>query len=246
VVIQIWVFLWTLNSHTLGISLYVVLLGNDFFPDLWKSVTSGGIYVPHGGIYFVFLVTLIGFFIIRNSYRLAQLGKANDKSHQVATSLSMAAIVLPLGYISILAFAHFIYPYIPYNKGGGDYTECPSVSLTFNAMTATNNLFSIPFELSSTNVSNRLIMLDENGSFVFLAVRTNAGGPVSWRAEFLDQLPADVEGVGAAQAGSDQNGDQFGGTQCHRAVFNEPLAGSFACGLVFETVGVNVRTERSR
>jgi hypothetical protein len=56
------------------------------------------------------------------------------------------------------------------------------------------------------------------------------------RAEFLNQLPADVEGVGAAQAGSDQNGDQFGGTQCHRAVFNEPLAGSFACGLVFEPV----------
>jgi hypothetical protein len=40
--------------------------------------------------------------------------------------------------------------------------------------------------------------------------------------------------VCAAQSGSHQNGDQFGGTQCLRPALNEPFAGSFSGGLVFE------------
>jgi hypothetical protein len=182
VVLQIWVFIWTVKRDTLGISLWDVLLGKNYFPLLLKHIHDRDF--PHGGIYFAFLIILIGFFIIRNSYRLKQMERAGDKGHPIATSISMAAVVVPLGYISILAFAHYIYPYIPYEKGGGDYTKCPLVHLTFNTSTVSAAEFSIalPPEILSKNTSNCLIILDENSSFVFLADRTDAGGPANWQS----------------------------------------------------------------
>jgi hypothetical protein len=107
----------------------------------------------------------------------------------------MVAIVFPLSYISIIASANTIYSYIPYEKGGGDYTECSSVHLTFNtnAMTSTGLSIAIPQELVALNKSNCLIMLDENSGFVILAATNGAaGGPEKWRERISRPLVYEV------------------------------------------------------
>jgi hypothetical protein len=206
VILQIWVFIWTIRRDTLEVSLWDILFGKDYFPELWKRISSvniselwkclssfnisefwkniPGVNFPKGGIYFIFFIILISFFVLRNSYRVKQIGQINDKAFQRVASISMATIVVPLSYISILSFAHNIYPYVPYEKGGGDYTGCHPVLLTFNtnATTQTGLSIVIPNELMNQNKSNCLIMLDENSSFVFLAATNDAAGsPADWR-----------------------------------------------------------------
>jgi hypothetical protein len=182
VICQCWLFIWTVKKKTLEISLWDVLLGNGYFADLRSAILGRQDWgFPHGAIYFVLLITLIGFFIIRNSYRIKQI---QDKVHRKAMFVSIAVITIPLFYISIIAFALTVYPYIPYEKGGGDYTKESPVYITFNTNAITRSGISIvlPQNLLNENVSNQLILLDENDSFVYVAGTNNKdGGPASWR-----------------------------------------------------------------
>ena len=184
VVMQIWVFIWTIKHETLEVSLLEVLFGKNYISDFWTHISNGDF--PHGGIYFVFFIILISFFVIRNIYRLKQIEKSKDKSYKLVATISVATIVSPLAYISILSFAHNIYSYVPYEKGGGDYSRCHPVQITFNtnAVTQSGLPIVIPPELISLNGSNCLIRLDENSSFVFLAATNDvAGSPEHWRYE---------------------------------------------------------------
>ena len=181
VISQIWVFVWTVKPSTLEMSLSDVLFGNDYIAHFGEHVSNGDF--PKGAVYFVFFILLISFFILRNSYRVKQIGRINDKAHQVAASVSVATIVIPLSYISILAFAHNIYPFIPYEKGGGDYSKGKTVSITFNtnATTTTGLPITVPTNVMIMNASNYLLMLDENSSYYFFANTNDAHGPANWR-----------------------------------------------------------------
>jgi hypothetical protein len=186
VIVQIWVFGWTVRRDALDLSLWDVFLGNDYFREFWREFWKNfglEIRFPHGGIYFCFFILLISFFIMRNAYRLNQIRAAKDKAQQTATLISLVAVTVPLFYLAILAFAANVYPYIPYEKGGGNYANCPPVHIEFNinATTPSGYAISIPADLVTKSVSNYLVVLDENSSSVFLAsTNSRAGGPMNW------------------------------------------------------------------
>lgn len=194
-IFQIWIFIWTIDGDNLGASLREILFGKNYFhelgeqvaiPALWRHISAferPPIPFPHGGIYFIFIILLIGMFIIRHAYRLKQIGSINDTSHQVAASISVAALVVPLAYISILTFAYTVYPYIPYEKGGGDFSGSPAVHFTFNAdiNTKTNLPVDFPLQDLSAKSLSCLIVLDENASFIYVAATNDCGGPLNWR-----------------------------------------------------------------
>jgi hypothetical protein len=178
---QCWLFIWSIKTTTLELSLGDVLMGRGYFENLHNAIHGGhGSVFPHGAIYFVFLIALIGFFIMRNAYRFKQI---EDRTHRKGMFLSVAVIIIPLFYISMLSFALTVYPYIPYEKGGADYTKERPVSITFdtNAITPTGILITLPQKLLTEDTSNVLILLDENDNTIFLADRTEGGGPEEWR-----------------------------------------------------------------
>jgi len=181
---QMLAFILTIQSDTLELSLSDVLFGDAYFWNVLKQLIHFHYPdLPRGAIYFVFFVILICFLILRNSYRVKQIEQIHDKAHQLAASISVIVIVVPLAYIAILTFAHNVYPYIPFEKGGGDYSRTRTVSITFNAnaTTATGLPILDLKELLDCNGSNLLIMLDENSSFYFFANTNYAHGPANWR-----------------------------------------------------------------
>jgi hypothetical protein len=186
---QCWVFIWTIRPDVLGVSLTDVLLGRDYFASITKFNSqrpwsfcgwANDLPFPQGGIYFVFMITLVAILVGRGIYRYGQI---TDKAYKKTMVSSTALIALPLLYISILSFAHTVYPYIPYEKGGGDYTENPPVYFNFNLNGATRSGIpgGVPSEVVSNNGLSNLIVLDLNSSSVFVANTNDAGGPGSWR-----------------------------------------------------------------
>jgi hypothetical protein len=187
---QFWFFLRVIIKENLGVSLREVFVGKDWplfasFRDLvrailpWvfsgKNLTEEQIHklFPVGGFIFIFSIVLLVFFAVRHFYRAKQLQEAN-----LRTMISAFCLLGVLFYFAILSFARHIYPYIPAVKGGGDYTWSHPVKLTFD----TNFVSSIPQPVMQGVESNRLILLDANSSFVFLAATNDAGGPEKWRS----------------------------------------------------------------
>ncbi|HUJ08525.1 MAG TPA: hypothetical protein VL171_00725 [Verrucomicrobiae bacterium] len=172
---QCWVFIWTVRGDVLGVSLWEILFGKDRGPKEMVRTMN----LPEGGVYFVFFMLLIFFFGFRMRYRSNQI---KDKSHYVQTIIGTGCILVTLFYLSLLSFSRWIYPYIPVAKGGGDYSECRPVRLTFNSNTTAEGEFLVPPEIQSKNSSNCLIVLDDNSSIVFLVDTNDAGGPSDWRS----------------------------------------------------------------
>jgi hypothetical protein len=165
---QCWVFARTIMR--LGADLWEIIFGKNWH--WWKIYQK----FPGGGIYFVFFMVLIFFFGFRNLYRFK---RATDESHKRQLIISTVCVLGMLFYFSVLSFSHFIYPYIPAVKGGGDYSLSSPVQLMF----ATNYTNSIPQAVMDGNRSNQLIVLDENINFVFLADTNDpdTNGPAGWR-----------------------------------------------------------------
>lgn len=184
VIWQFWTFLWTIRPEVLKVSLYEILFGADYLSEMKKGFTSGDVLFPHRGIYFVFLVMLISFFVMRHLYRLKQIMR--DDAYEDAgwaAHVSVSLIVVALFYISILAFAHTIYPYIPFEKGGGDYSRKPLAFLSFNTKAISEGRFhfNIPEDILRYNASNSLMVLEENDRFVFVAHVTSTNDMLMWR-----------------------------------------------------------------
>lgn len=166
VIFQWWVFFWTLRPSTLEVSLWEVFLDQGGF--------------PRGAIYFVFFMLLIFFFGYRMVYRAGQI---ENTSHRLHTIISTFALLLALVYISLLNYARFVYPYIPAEKGGGDYTESHRVHITFATDSETHGaeVSGVPAAVQSSNATNSLIILEENTASIFLADCNDAGSPTNWR-----------------------------------------------------------------
>ena len=196
---QCWVFARTITPCFLNANLREIFVGKkwhlfsfigEIFKQLWyhlwhwsKSNQGSNVNFPRGGIYFVFFILLIFAIFIRNVYRFRQI--QTDKTRQTHLIISTLCILGILFYLSILSFAHVVYPFIPAAKGGGDYTESLPVHIVFssNSELYGNVASTIPPEIKTNLDAHRMIMLDENNSFVFLA-KTNdpdTNGPAGWR-----------------------------------------------------------------
>lgn len=105
--------------------------------------------------------------------------KAIKKAIYCVSLLTLAILY----YYSILTFAIFIYPYIPAEKGGGDYHY--SRDIIVNKVSQDINL---P-ELYSNIHYCRLKIIDSSDEYIYVAIEADCNGPIEWRKMDKDKLP---------------------------------------------------------
>lgn len=119
---------------------------------------------------------------------------------QIAIRLFVPVTVLYL--VSVLSFAHLIYPFIPVDKAGGDYastspvrlllrdqsSECSSQALLtlMGSLQNSTNSSLVKSQISGLRSASALdspvfYVLEENAQFLYLAPSSSAGGPKCWR-----------------------------------------------------------------
>jgi hypothetical protein len=144
-----------------------------------------------GGYLYVGLLFLAGVMLMQAYTRIREYSALGlDR----ALLIMMICMTMALVYLATLSFAYRIYPYIPEDRAGGDYTTAPSTVLSFDALQSNN----VPAFLIDTNrhdacLSKPLIVLHENSTEFWVAVpfvamitnRTPAmvvtNGPWQWR-----------------------------------------------------------------
>lgn len=140
---------------------------------LWGIVWGGGKYF----LIFLFLIPVI---LDRTRIRLTEIQSRNARA---VLRLIAFCLVFALYYLSVLAFALRLYPYIPVIKGGGDYYNTPNVVLCFqegNAKLASPDLSAIPQGTAPCLPSKPLQIIEETSTSIFVADPTD-GGPAAWR-----------------------------------------------------------------
>ncbi len=129
---------------------------------------------PSGAFGFVALVILALLYTWQTAARYHEYPSGAVRAKIV---LSGACIIGVFIYLSILAFAYAIYPFIPCSRGGGSYIDAASVQINFKQ----SEIQSATSLTDLTALGGRLIVLDENGDSIFVASVNDAGGPAQWR-----------------------------------------------------------------
>jgi hypothetical protein len=147
-------------------------LGGGLLKLLWHILLDGG------WIFFAFLLT--GAFLAeRTRVRSKQFSGFRAK---LTLKVLSGGLIIATFYLSVLAFALRIYPYIPVPKGGGDYVGSPNVVLCFQGA---NEKLALPELVGTTQNdcirSKELQIIEESATSIFVADPNDAGGPQSWR-----------------------------------------------------------------
>jgi hypothetical protein len=131
-----------------------------------------------GGYFYIALMSLVGMLLWR-------IDTQSDKYREAGlypTVWVMAACVCgALMYLSTLAFAVRVYPFIPVNRGGGDYTTESTSVLTFDpdfASAIPKNLVDVK---AASFQSNPVMILHDATETIFVAEKTETNGPEQWR-----------------------------------------------------------------
>lgn len=115
---------------------------------------------------FVFpcLMFFISYYGFRVVYRMRQSGA--DKAQQIHLFLSHGFIILVFFYLSIISFAHSVYPYIPVARGGGSYVEEEPVFITFKANS--QGKVEVDEDIQIKNALHSFLIFEETSSSVYL------------------------------------------------------------------------------
>lgn len=185
-----WVFLIA------GIGTLDFFLFRGYGFKLW-TIFYGSQLTPDGAIYYVIFMLLIPIIWWRTSTRCREI-YATDKSDQKQMSQVLRTkremwcaafcVMFMIFFLAILSFAYRVYPYIPFAKGGGNYVDCPSVTLTFRSHFGILNTNTLNQALA---VSNCYIIVEQSQTSLFLANKNDEGGPSKW-AE-MHKLPNIIE-----------------------------------------------------
>lgn len=167
------------GNHARWLLCIVIIVGLDFysfkgmFHHLWEILWGGGKYF----LLFLFLIALT---LERTRVRVKVV---TDQRQKTVIKVIAFCIVFSLYYLSVLAFALRLYPYIPVLKGGGDYVNTPTVVLCFQGANTTLNLPEIAGRQEPTDClpSRQLQIIEETSSSIFVADPADAGGPSEWR-----------------------------------------------------------------
>jgi hypothetical protein len=139
-----------------------------------------------GGYFYIALIALIGVLF----WRVDVQRKAYEEWGLYPTIIIMCICVCgALVYLSTLAFAVRIYPFIPVSRGGGDYTtELPSV-LTFDP----DFTPAIPTALVDSKAhsfqSMPVMILHDSTDILFVTQVSEENGPVQWRRTGRENKP---------------------------------------------------------
>ena len=152
----------------------------------------------HGGYSFFFFSVLV--FAI--AHRLSTWSRRMpDANARIAWWAAGACLIAATYYLSIVSFAYHVYPYIPADKGGGDYTEATLVTIHFHGDAVVPLEMLAPGGGASTDSkqSKPVIIIEETPTSVYIADPTDAGGPYSWRRgstpTILQITRSDIAGI---------------------------------------------------
>lgn len=145
---------------------------------------------------------------------LASLHSAQErygKDHERRVWLLTVPLVGLMYYLTLVGFAHSFFPYIPANRGGGDYTVAPSVCIdlkeerspTSAAFTVMVDVFPEVLKKEGNPTTAALdafmkdtspkVLIDENSTTLFVAADhhedKDEGGPCEWRESYLHKRP---------------------------------------------------------
>lgn len=152
-------FFWLNFIFMLSLLIYDVYI-------FWSVVKSlSKMVILEGGIFYIFLVACLGLYIYRSQRHIQSVP---DKKLNVSALMMSGCLLFVLYYFSILTFSLHIYNYIPSNKGGGDYTFAPNVTIIFKDNKC-------PTEIRCTeNRSNLVKMIEESEESIFVTDSNNA------------------------------------------------------------------------
>jgi hypothetical protein len=143
---------------------------------------------PKGGVYYVLFISLCFYLAVRTYVFSSGL----QKSEKLKVYVAGAVLISTTYFLSVLAFAYRIYPYIPVAKGGGDYTHASRVILRSRP----DNIWNLPdplFEDPATRTapSRLLVLIEQTPDAVYVARVDDEGGPSQWRG--MEHLPTVME-----------------------------------------------------
>jgi hypothetical protein len=159
----------------------LVLIFDPIHPDEVCSRLWEMFFVNNGFWYFIFIA--MGVYLLWWYHTSL---KSYFFRHRLDFRLEYWAMALPIPatffYLAVLTFAHHIYPYIPAERGGGDYTAEQASILTFDVQFS-NSIPAEIFDASRTNLQSRkAVVLDETANMIYIALPTNGLTEIAaWR-----------------------------------------------------------------
>lgn len=145
---------------------------------LWQHVFAiFSFWPPTGGAGFVILNGIMITYVVMTEKRLRDF--KSDWRSMARIGISSIAIIGVLFYLAVLSFAYAVFPYIPAERGGGDYRHVGHVALTLRH--SEENPFPANVRDMINTDQSPLVLLDENNDLLFVALATEAGGPVEWQ-----------------------------------------------------------------
>lgn len=167
---------WLLAVASLGQMIYIFWY---LFPLLFNMFVEGGYF-------YITLMALVGVILWR-----VDCQREMYRSRGLYTTILVMCMCIcgVLMYLSTLAFAVRVYPFIPVTRGGGDYTtELPSV-LSFDPDFGS----AIPADLvdwsSGSPRSMPVMILHDSTELLFVTRVSEKNGPEQWRRTGRDNKP---------------------------------------------------------
>lgn len=153
------------------LSLQFVVAGITYaaLSNFWEMWHSEPICISFVGL--MLLIFLYG------SRLISRLSRVTDKRQKLDLIISNGCIIGLLAFFAIWSFSKSIYPFIPASKGGGDFVNSSPIHIIYKSDAAGL----IPNQVTSADADNHLILLEENGSFFFVADNTSLQGKNIWQ-----------------------------------------------------------------
>lgn len=188
------------NSFGAGVNQLVadacclIALQGELYEKLGRMVLQN--WAPRGVVYFMLFMVLIFYYARLTLKSLRKIEEEPQdtlkteednakirRARKINVIASCGCVIGFFFYLSILTFAIGIYSYIPNIKSGGDYTESIPVKI-FCKQEFSN---AIPPEIQQElgSPTNSLILLDENGTSIFIASKNDGHGPAAWQTNIL-------------------------------------------------------------
>lgn len=167
---------WILVVGVIAALDYLAFRG--FFHQL-RDIFWGSGWIPDGAIYYIVFVMLIPYTLWRTNERCKKIPHPRAK-----TEMRLAAVCL-IGmfyFLSIIAFALTVYPQIPFAKGGGSYAESRCLTINFRPVPGVVPIVDAVTPLEKElSTSNNFVIIEITPAYLFLARKSDAGGPIAWQ-----------------------------------------------------------------
>jgi hypothetical protein len=151
----------------------VVVLGLDYYCFRGLAQRLSEVLWPRGINFLLFVASIAGI-VYRLKMRSEQY---SDSRAKLALWVLAWCIIGPLYFLTVLSFAYAIYPNIPASRGGGDFTDAPTIVLHYSDE-ATNR---IPSDIIQNGNSQPVVLIEEAEHWIIVADPQDAGGPTLWR-----------------------------------------------------------------